>query len=459
MSPQSPDKIIEFEGAQHHFPADFSDQDISKALASLHPQGGNGEYKSGLRKIPIIGNALGAVDENIVEPSMERVSEGVEQLLGRPAQNPERSKYRTDLGGESRTSQVLGGASNIGRGAAQAVGGPLLLNSAASAPIKTALALGAGAGAQKLVQSGASALGADPGTSQAAGDTAALLTGRQILKPSSPSPPPSGPSGGAPPAIPPVAKFLARRLPMGKFATDAYELWRQSHPEASTADKFGRFTEQPLAAKAPPQEQVDKFGRFTPPQGLLPKPIEVAPGPDKFGTFTPPKGLLPKEPPPEAPVDRFGKFTPPIGLAPKIEAPQAPDKFGTFTPQPIASKAQAMGRAIRDAQAQAPTTSQPPPASPGSPTLEPGKVPVRQHATVQAVDSAVTNKVQNIGEFARNQGLSKADLDLMSPEQRMILASEAHKAGRAAGRSVPKNGYKSFSEDTFKLVREMLEDQ
>lgn len=158
----------------------------------------------------------------------------------------------------------------------------------------------------------------------------------------------NGARGGNPnyPEIPGVAKFAMRRIPGGKLVTDAYDLWRSTHPNEAIDDRFGKFTPQPVAAKGPPPIGTpDKFGKFTAPSGLLPEPVPEASVPDKFGRFTPPKGMAP------------GPIGPP------------PDKFGQFTPQPKATQPPVIG-------------PKPPAMPPNEPITGPPEIPISNKSPV-----------------------------------------------------------------------------
>lgn len=142
-------------------------------------------------------------------------------------------------------------------------------------------ALGAGTSAGALA-----ALG------QSSSDPSALNARLRSLQPTEPVAPPQ-PSTFGPPELPGLARFVARRFPVGKVATDAYDLWRTSQPIQEPA--FGPRTPNPVPSGRVPS------GTVTPPEppAFGPKAPNPAPAPPR-GTITPvePPAFGPKAPNP-----------------------------------------------------------------------------------------------------------------------------------------------------------------
>jgi|SRR5580692_1580952 hypothetical protein len=139
-------------------------------------------YQSDLRKVPLVGKLLGSIDENFVTPSIDKMAHGIGRMTGHAmTASPEAQKLGMtpqELPQESRTSAVLGGLSDTGRGFAQAGAIPFI----AANPLKAALGIGVGAVTQPVIQEAAQQMGTQPGTAQFAGDAAGVGLGLGAIK-------------------------------------------------------------------------------------------------------------------------------------------------------------------------------------------------------------------------------------------------------------------------------------
>lgn len=138
----------------------YSKEDIINHLSGAPPAPnkpvtyGHEGYKSPMPSF------LGHADEAMSD-SVNALAEGAQKLFGH----------------NKTTDERLGGASQMGRGLANAVGPPLLLESGVAAPVRTAVGLATGLIGQKAGSTAAKIAGAGQGTQNFVGDATGLTTG------------------------------------------------------------------------------------------------------------------------------------------------------------------------------------------------------------------------------------------------------------------------------------------
>lgn len=148
-------KTIEFEGTTHEFPDDFTDSDISTALATAHPA--TGSKPSG----NFFERALRPVDQALTEGS-HMMYEGGKALWNEPTW--ERKAHGL--------SQALRGAGTVMS--------PALVPAAMANPVGTAVRLGTGLAAQGVTEGIGKTVGVPEGYSELAGDVAGLGTASRV---------------------------------------------------------------------------------------------------------------------------------------------------------------------------------------------------------------------------------------------------------------------------------------
>lgn len=299
------------------------------------------KYRSLLRKIPLVGSTLGALDENFAEPAIERAGQGFDRMRGRGLDKT-----------ESRGSQLVGGASDIGEGILQGIAPPFLLQSGLTAPIRTAAALGTGLMLKTGSQIGAEALGSEPGYAQAGSDILGALGGGLVHGLSGP---------GTRAALTKGVGTAIRKIPGISLPLDMLDAYRSaSATEPQGTPDFGPWR-PPNPASMPPRAPIVEAA-YGP--GRAPSPVPLpprAPMPDVL--YGPGRAPNPAPMPPRAPIQ-------------PIEAPQfGPGKVPNPVPVPPAAPPRPMGFDPRAA----PNPAVMPPRAPvqlqPEPLFGPGKAP------------------------------------------------------------------------------------
>jgi hypothetical protein len=93
------------------------------------------------------------------------------------------------------------------------------------------------------------------------------------------------------------------------------------------------------------------------------------------------------------------------------------------------------------------------------PIQPPGTVPMRQHATLSALNEKISNKINNIHNYLRSINATPEGVSKLTPEQLNMVAESAYEFGKKSGAPVPKTKYKGLEGDTLKAVIDKLSEQ
>jgi len=326
------DQVIQFEGQEHHFPADFTDQDIAKALASTH---------AAATPIPYATKQSAQIGRLAPPGSAQRKAQNAaiatlppEQQGGRFS-GPVASTLAEYGGGKdlvqgARTFTEPGfdskfqGIHEMGVGAGKALL-PLAAPWMIANPL-TALVTGAAGGAGQMLGSGlAGAVGAPPGVSNVVGDIAGIGTGMAAQR-----------------AIPFIRAFAAspdlREKTLNVIPGNPGTKLRE------VGETYRGIIDAAREAMKPPPEWASETRAAVENQARAPEPQHsggwISSGPVEAGRAIPPPppGAAPAPPPSPSGV--------PEGVDPQWFRAMSPDaqqqlrtKLGQATPSPVNTSA------------------------------------------------------------------------------------------------------------------------